>query len=255
MAFSNAFHKIGTNDNDTFMRFVVNSLEGKTTADLFDLPPKILSTWEELFYWFQSTYGQSKSPAKKLREHNNVTYKYSETIKSFNLHFTKLYNQIPELIRPQNQATFMHYYNALPSPYHHNIEEKAIDNLGSDLHTFSEYEEQLEINGLPQGDLVRQKNMSTLLHLVQDMNNHMITYEWKETVSPLTPGASSSSAPPFRNPVENNFQTKAIMPRSWCNFCKEHHEENTCEVRKSTRDKIFGKIPKDTIVVLDFFET
>jgi hypothetical protein len=96
--------------------------------------------------------------------------------------------------------------------------------------------------------------MSTLLQLVQDMNNRMIAYEKKGNVSPLTPGASSSSAPPFRNLIENNFQPKAILPRSWCNFYKENHEEAICEVRKSARDKIFGKIPKTTIVVLDFAE-
>jgi hypothetical protein len=90
--------------------------------------------------------------------------------------------------------------------------------------------------------------MSTLLQLVQDINNRMIVYERKVNVSPLTPGASSSSAPPFKIPIENNFQPKAIMPRSLCNFC----EETTCEVRKSTRDKIFGKRPETTIVVLDF---
>jgi hypothetical protein len=44
------------------------------------------------------------------------------------------------------------------------------------------------------------------------------------------------------------------MPRSWCNFCEEHHEESTCEVKKSARDKIFGKRPETTIVVLDFAE-
>jgi hypothetical protein len=44
------------------------------------------------------------------------------------------------------------------------------------------------------------------------------------------------------------------MPRSWCNFCEEHHEETTCEVKKSARDKIFGKILETTIVVLDFAE-
>jgi hypothetical protein len=94
--------------------------------------------------------------------------------------------------------------------------------------------------------------MSTLLHLVQDMNNHMIAFERKGTASPLTPGASSSSAPPFRNPIENNFQPKSILPRSWCNFYEEHHEETTCEVKKSAKDKIFGKRPEATIVVLDF---
>jgi hypothetical protein len=100
VAFSNACHNIGKNDNDTCMRLFVNSIEGKATTDLLDLPPNILSTWEELVYWFKSTYGQSKSPNKQLHEYNNIAYKGGETIKSFNLRFTKLYNQIPKLIRP-----------------------------------------------------------------------------------------------------------------------------------------------------------
>jgi hypothetical protein len=44
------------------------------------------------------------------------------------------------------------------------------------------------------------------------------------------------------------------LPRSWCNLYEENHEEATCEVRKSVRDKIFGKRPEATIVVLDFVE-
>jgi hypothetical protein len=83
----------------------------------------------------------------------------------------------------------------------------------------------------------------------------MISFEKKGTISPLTLGESSSSAPHFRSPIENNFQPKAILPRSWCNFCEEHHEEATGEVRKSARDNIFGKRPKTTIFVLDFTET
>ena len=86
------------------------------------------------------------------------------------------------------------------------------------------------------------------------MNNRMIEFERKGTISPLTPGASSSFSPPFRSLVENNFQPKAILPRSWCNFCEEHHVETMCEVKKSARDKIFGKIPEATIDVLDFVE-
>jgi hypothetical protein len=82
----------------------------------------------------------------------------------------------------------------------------------------------------------------------------MITYERKGNVPSLTPGASSSSSPPFRNPNENNFHPKAIMPRSWCNFCEEHHEESTCEVKKSLKDKLFGKRHETTIIVLDFAE-
>jgi hypothetical protein len=161
--FYNACNNIGANENDTCMHLFVNSLEGKVATNFFDLAPKIIYTWEELVYWFKSTYGQSKIPAKKLREYNNIAYKYGETIKSFNLHFTKLYNQILELVRPHNQDAFMHYYNALPSPYHHRLDEKSIDNLGSALHTCLEYEEQLERTGLPQGESIKQIDMSTLL--------------------------------------------------------------------------------------------
>jgi hypothetical protein len=130
-----------------------------------------------LVYWFKSTSRKPKSLAEQFREYKNISYKDGETIKSFNLRFTKLYNQILELIHAQNQATFMHYYNALPSPYRHRLEEKAIDNLGSALHTFLEYEEQLERTGLPKGYLVKRTNMSALLQIMQDMNNMMITYE------------------------------------------------------------------------------
>jgi hypothetical protein len=96
--------------------------------------------------------------------------------------------------------------------------------------------------------------MSALLQLVQDMNNHMISFEWKGNVSPLTLGASSSSTPPFRSPVENSFQPKAILPQSWCKFCEEHHDETACEIKKSDRDKIFGKRPEATIIVIYFVE-
>jgi hypothetical protein len=64
VSFSNACHNIGANDNDTFLRLFVNSLEENVAADFFDLPPKILSPWEELVYWFKSTYGKSKSPVE-----------------------------------------------------------------------------------------------------------------------------------------------------------------------------------------------
>jgi hypothetical protein len=64
VAFYNACHR--ANDNDTCICLFVNSLEGKAANDFYDLPPKIMSTWEELVYWFKSSYGQSKISAEKL---------------------------------------------------------------------------------------------------------------------------------------------------------------------------------------------
>jgi hypothetical protein len=82
------------------------------------------------------------------------------------------------------------------------IEENSIDNIGSTLYTCLKYKEQLERTCLPHGESVKQIDMSSLLHLVQDMNNRMIEFERKGTVSPLTPKASSSFSPDFRNPIE-----------------------------------------------------
>jgi hypothetical protein len=82
----------------------------------------------------------------------------------------------------------------------------------------------------------------------------MITYGRKGNVPSLTPGESSSSSQPFRNTNENNYQPKSIMSRSGCNFCEENHEESTCEVKKSAKDKIFGKNPETTIVFLYWAE-
>jgi len=149
VAFYNTCHNIGSNDNDTCMCLFVNSLEGKAASDFFDLPPKILSTWKELVYFFKSTYGKSKIPSEQLQEYNDIAYKDGENIKSFNLCFTKLYDKIHEIIFPQNQVALMHYYNALSSPYCHRLEEKSIDNLGSALHTCLEYEGQIKRIGLP----------------------------------------------------------------------------------------------------------
>jgi hypothetical protein len=86
------------------------------------------------------------------------------------------------------------------------------------------------------------------------MNNRMIAYERKGNLPSLSPRVSSSSSPLFRNLNENKFQPKAILPCSWCNFCEEHHEEIICEVKKSARDKIFGKRLETTIDVLDFVD-
>jgi hypothetical protein len=43
VAFSNACHNIGANDNDTCMHLFVNFLEGKAAVDFFYHPPKIIS--------------------------------------------------------------------------------------------------------------------------------------------------------------------------------------------------------------------
>jgi hypothetical protein len=80
IAFCNACHKIGANDNDTCMGLFVYYLEGKIVAYLFELSPKVFSTWDDLTYWLKSTYGQPKNPIDQLQEYNNTVYNNGETI-------------------------------------------------------------------------------------------------------------------------------------------------------------------------------
>jgi len=81
-------------------------------------------------------------------------------IKSFYLSFTKLNNQIHEIIQPHNQVSLMHYYNALPYSYHHIVEEKNVNNLGSTLQTCLEFEEQFRRTSISIEDHIKQTNMS-----------------------------------------------------------------------------------------------
>lgn len=53
-----------------------------------------------------------------------MIYQPSETIKAFKLKFTKLYNKIPKVIRPHEQAPLIHYYNIVPHVYKNMLEEK-----------------------------------------------------------------------------------------------------------------------------------
>jgi hypothetical protein len=75
-----------------------------------------------------------------LKDYNNLVYNKGKTIKYFNLRFTKLYSQIPEIIRPYNHYASLHYCNTLPVAYRHRIEEKNANHMGSTLQTCLEFE-------------------------------------------------------------------------------------------------------------------
>ena len=107
--------------------------------------------------------------------------------------------------------------------------------------------------GLPKGDLIKQTYMLVILQLMQDMNNRMIAYEQKGISSSSSPRDSSSLAP-FRNTNERIFHPKAIMTHTWCSFCEENHDENTCKVNRNSRNNICGKGLDTTIIVLDWDE-
>jgi hypothetical protein len=129
------------NNNDTCMHLFVNPLNEKVFVNLFDLPPKYFYTWAELCYWFSLTNGQRQIPSDWIKDYNSLTYPPGDSIKTFNLRFTKLYNRVLDVIRPQNQETLIHYYNILLPSYRHILEERGVVDLSLFLLDCLEYEE------------------------------------------------------------------------------------------------------------------
>ena len=166
------------------MRLFVNSLEGRATAEFFDLPDKVFSKWNKLAYWFKSTFGNVDNPGEHLKSFNFLVFKESETIKAFNLRFMKLYNRIPEAIRPTSQAALVQYYNALPPPYRHHLEEKNVNCLGSALQTCIEFEEQNIRTGLPFDQSGSKADMTSMLQMMQEMQNRMISFKHRMMANP-----------------------------------------------------------------------
>ena len=79
-----------------------------------------------------------------------------ESIKSFNLRFTKLYNKIHELI------ALIHYYNSITPIYKNRLEEKVVDSIATTLQTFLEYEDQILRTGLPIYDTNKSIEMTSV---------------------------------------------------------------------------------------------
>ena len=67
ISFSTACHNIGENDHNTCMCLFVKYLEGVVIVDLFYFPPKTISTWDKLSYWFKSTSKQPQRPTDKCK--------------------------------------------------------------------------------------------------------------------------------------------------------------------------------------------
>jgi len=127
--------------------------------------------------------------------------------------------------------------------YRHRFEEKNVNNLGSALQSYLEFEEQLARIGFLSEEYVKQNDMSIILQLVQDMSNQMIVFQRKGVTFTLTP-VETSAQDSFRSHPTNfqtNIQPKAIISRLWCNVCDDNHDESNRDVKKRAQERIFGK--------------
>jgi hypothetical protein len=176
-AFSNACTILRVNENDSCMFLFKNSLQGNVASLFSNLPDQCISTWSELSYWFTSTFGHFDNPYEHLKRFNQLHIKESESIRDFNLRFIKLYNHISLSIHPTNLVSLLHYYDILPPLYHWRLEEKNVQNLELALITFLDFEEKMHRTCFSFGDCNLHKDLSSLMFVIQDLQNHMFSLE------------------------------------------------------------------------------
>jgi hypothetical protein len=90
--------------------------------------------------------------------------------------------------------------------------------------------------------------MESVLELVQYMRNKMISFKIKW----VTSTSQETSTHDTLRKQTHFFHPKEILSRTWCNFCEENHDEDTCEIKRNAREHIFGKRSYTTIVSLDW---
>ena len=193
-AFSNSYNKIGANINDVCMNPFVNTLEGREMTYFFNFPPKYFSNWDELCYWFRSTYGQQQNAIEFLKEYNSMVYQPSEMMRAFNLRFTKLYNRISESIRPYEHDSLIHYYNIIPLVYNNRLEEKVVNSIFTTLQSCVEYEDQMQRICLPIPETSKIIEMTVVLKLMKYIDNRLISFQRRVSptvMNPIPPPNSS----------------------------------------------------------------
>jgi hypothetical protein len=103
--------------------------------------------------------------------------KDNESILTFNLHFIKLYNLIPTLIRPTNLVALLHYYELLPPLYRWQLEEKNVQNLELFLSTCLDFEEKIRRTCYSFGIYDSHKELSSLILVIKSLQDHMFFLE------------------------------------------------------------------------------
>lgn len=189
----------------------------------------------------------SKNLVEHLKTFNLLTFKEGETIKAFNLRFMNLYNRIPETIKPSSQASLVQYYNALPPPYRHHLEENNVNCLGSSLQVRIEFEEKKLQTNLPFEQPSSKTDRTAMLQMMQEMHSRMISFEHRLMTKPkMTP------TPPFRIMArpETSHSSESYV-HHWWNFCDETRDPTMCETFLVAKERVKGMKNIPTVMAIE----
>jgi hypothetical protein len=99
-------------NDDVFMRFFVQNLEGDVREWFKGLPPASINSWTILETTFMRQWGEKNDHLYYLTEFGSLNKKVGESVVEFNKRFNKLYNKIPHDIKPSQVEAKVTYVGA-----------------------------------------------------------------------------------------------------------------------------------------------
>jgi hypothetical protein len=94
------------------MRLFAQSFLGEVRKWFKALPTTIIPNFDNFETLFLGRWGNKKNPLQSLTQYNNLKRLLVETIKEFSTRFMKVYNSIPDQVKPTPGATQLHYADA-----------------------------------------------------------------------------------------------------------------------------------------------
>ena len=107
----------------------VQSLEGDARKWFRNLAPDSIHSWVAFHNLFMEKWGEKKDHQYYLSEFSSMKKKNSESVNDFNKRFNKMYNRIPDDIRPSQAAAKVAYAIAYDPDFAMILRERRSRNL------------------------------------------------------------------------------------------------------------------------------
>ena len=119
----------GASDEDVFMKGLLASLEGDIRKWFDRLLASSIDGYDNFVSKLNSDWSRKLDGKFLLHQLFDIKKKENETVHEFNIRFDKTVGNIPEEIKPKDQAIVIHYLNAFEGWLGYNLNDKNPNEL------------------------------------------------------------------------------------------------------------------------------
>jgi hypothetical protein len=114
---------------DVKMRLFAHSFSGEVRKWFKALPTTSIPNFDNFETLFLGRWGNKKNPLQLLTQYNNLKRLPVETVQEFSTRFMKVYNSIPDQVKPPPGASQLHYVDAFESEFSLLLRERRSTSL------------------------------------------------------------------------------------------------------------------------------